>query len=134
MLIDWDAKYCVGHPRIDSDHKCLIEIINILCRVMLTHESDEVLHDLLRLLLNQAQGHFDREEGYMRDADYPAYEDHHAKHVVLLEQVVDLAHRLEENREDTVPESTVKFLHEWLIDHIVSDDKPLGAYLAARRL
>lgn len=132
MLIEWNSSFSVGHPQIDNDHKKLIALLNTLCEEMNKQRGRDAVRTVLLELVDYTRTHFAREESYMQATKYPAYEDHHAKHVALIEQAADLMRR-EANNESVVTIATLNFLRQWLTDHIQGDDRALGAYLATHQ-
>jgi hemerythrin len=62
---------------------------------------------------------------------YPGYAAQRSQHIDLTRQVLELRSQFATGQ-TVITIDVMKFLKDWLVDHIQGSDKPLGAYLAAR--
>lgn len=125
VFIQWNSRYEIGIPKIDSQHKRLVELCNEL------HESivsDNPLAQKKQLVVTLKEcvayvgTHFKDEETLMQAAGYEDFAAHKAKHDMFSKQVLDTAQNL--NEQDRLAAiKFVKFLYEWLISHISYEDK-----------
>ena len=67
----------------------------------------------------------------MSEAGYPGYLQHRAEHVKLTQEVIDYQNRVVRG-EIAVSVNVLKFLGDWLRQHIRESDQKVGAYLRAR--
>ncbi|MBV5350520.1 hemerythrin family protein, partial [bacterium] len=65
--------------------------------------------------------HFRDEEALLKKAGYANLEDHKMIHAELLEKVQDLQQKLANNQAVSLV-SVIRFLSDWLKDHILRDD------------
>jgi hemerythrin len=72
--------------------------------------------------------HFQTEEQIMLLAQYPDYEIHKQKHQYLMEHVIELMDKADNNSSLLAIELS-RFLTEWLIHHIKGEDVPLIKFL-----
>jgi hemerythrin len=72
---------------IDKQHKKLIDMINNLHEAMKEGKSKEVMGDILKSLLSYTETHFKLEEKYFDIYNYPAKENHKAKHKQFIDTV-----------------------------------------------
>jgi hemerythrin len=118
---------------IDSQHKSLIGFINKLHDAIEEGRDEQMLGVVLAELLDYTVNHFTTEEQFMDAYNYPASAAHKLEHELLRNQVLALRKQLDAGR----PVATVavmKFLKEWLTNHILSVDKEMGTFLEARGL
>ena len=74
--IKWDDKYSVGISMIDEEHKKLIGILNKVIYAKEHNGNPEELWEVLSEMTNYALTHFKTEEAYMKELNYPEYQDH----------------------------------------------------------
>lgn len=125
--IRWESKYKTGYKRIDEQHKELVNIINDLYSIGVESniEDENVkksLSDILKRAIDYATYHFSYEEKIMSAIDYSIAKDHITKHRGFSVKVVDEVN-MYENGNSIVIEDFIKFLRDWLINHIMVDDK-----------
>ena len=130
----FDPRFLVGIEQIDHEHRQLFEIAG---RVHdgLSASTDEALaaaRTATAELLEYTATHFASEEALMAAAAYPELEAHQALHRQLLSQARDMEIRAE-FEEQLVPVELSRFLYNWLVDHIMANDKKFGAYMAGRK-
>ncbi len=76
----WSDKYNVGFPDIDEQHKKFFSIINELLEFINTRQPDYVLNNSLKALADYSNYHFDLEEKYFNEFNYPEKEFHIREH------------------------------------------------------
>lgn len=133
MLIQWDDSLAVGNHEIDSDHKHLVYVINRLYDAIRDNCADEIIDSVLSDLADYTDYHFRREEQAMIAHRYEEYERHRRYHNELIEQLSDLIHRFEKDR-NSVTTETLEFLRHWFIDHVRVTDVRLAAFLRSREV
>ena len=139
MPLVWRAALSIGYRQIDSDHRHLFDLINIV-EVALT--SEHALSKLLNAIDDLAaytRQHFTFEERLMFDAAYANCEGHKAAHLELIEQLRLAAKPIQDLAQGAalttlaVPEEArdamVGLLRHWLVDHIIKEDMQLKSML-----
>ncbi len=126
--IKWNNKYCVGISIIDEQHKKLFGFINKTIYAMEHSDSTEELKEELEEMINFAQEHFETEENYMIEFDYPEYEDHYEEHYDFITKTI--AHLGMVVKGDYhISNELIKYLKQWLVNHIqVSDRQYIGCF------
>ncbi|HTW81382.1 MAG TPA: bacteriohemerythrin [Terracidiphilus sp.] len=127
-LLTWNDSLSVGVGSIDSQHAVLVGILNDLYDAMMKGHARDVTGPLLRKLINYTRDHFAAEEAMMASAKYTGLAGHRYEHQVLTKQVSDYAARFERG-EYTVNIDLLKFLRNWLTNHIQHSDKKYGPCL-----
>lgn len=126
--LEWSELMSVDVDEIDEDHRALLQLFNLLNRALEDAEPLEYQSAVLQELLDYAAWHFSHEERLMLKYGYADIEEHRAAHW-------DLAHRAREFQQRFLQSSSgmqaddFAFLERWLTEHILTDDKKLGAFL-----
>jgi hemerythrin len=131
MLLNWADKYSVGVREIDDQHKELIAIINELHEHMGRGSANAVLEEVFARLLAYTDTHFATEERLMGSSAFPGLQAHKEAHEALLKQARELQRGFEAG-ELLLSLKVMEFLKEWLVEHIMGEDKKLGAFLTAQ--
>lgn len=131
-LIAWDGVYSVGMGEIDDQHKVLFDIINALWRAVIHREaSDKVLHTIEELE-RYTITHFAAEESFMRAHHYSGFEPHKQQHVAFIERIRRERQAVEAG--GPVSLDLINFLKDWLIDHIMVQDKAYAAEFQPKKV
>jgi len=125
----WSEDLSVGNALIDQDHRRLIELVNELNEATRCGAGREVVGEVLAALCEYTRDHFRREEEYMERLRYPALAAHRREHQDLLDKVVELQRRFNEN-DVTVAARVSTLLRDWLSIHIARSDRQLAAMIA----
>jgi hemerythrin len=133
---DWNIEYELGHDEIDTQHEGLITLINELYEMVKNGNDTTVSAELLLILKDQIQNHFDYEEKLMHTLHYPFSEDHIAQHHAFQKFFEKLRLQIEANIDDPLHLAfRIKlFLADWLLNHSHRDDRHLGKFLHERTL
>lgn len=129
--IIWDARLATGIKDIDEQHKQLIAIVNRLHGVHETKAAALVVPNIIGELRDYAKFHFAKEEEFMSRHGFPALDSHRREHANLTNQVKLYQQRMYQ-KEHVPPDELMKFLREWLLNHIVKMDMGYVKYLNSR--
>jgi hemerythrin len=124
-IMEWSNDLSVGIIELDSQHKRLINLINDLHEAMSNGSGRAVLSPVLNGLVQYTATHFQAEEKYMKQFQYPAYAAHKAEHDSLTKKVLDFKHRFDSGQAMLTVE-LMTFLKSWLRSHILENDKKYG--------
>lgn len=130
-LLEWSDEYKIGIDEIDNQHKTLFSIANELNNAMLERRSTEILDKLLNDLVNYTQTHFKTEEDFFRLYEYPKTREHIKMHEYLIREVGKLKED-QKNKKFGLSIDLLKFLKDWLTQHIMVNDKEYGIYLKSK--
>jgi hemerythrin len=134
MTTAWDSKYETNISEIDSQHKKLFRLINIIEEVYdqnkdhLT-EKTKVLLEAISELEDYTLIHFLIEERGMELNQYPDLEAHTAQHTKFTDKILELKNRL--NQGDLLSNEVqlekffkelLAYLRVWLTNHILKED------------
>ncbi|NCB76991.1 MAG: bacteriohemerythrin [Negativicutes bacterium] len=134
-MLQWKEEYEVGVAEIDEQHQKLIDIANRVYELMrneLALDKYDQIVEILQELKEYTVYHFHFEEGLMQKARYKKRFSHKILHQNFLAQVeaVDLS-AVDENQEAYLVQ-IMDFIANWLIDHIVGEDKKVGQSVRAQ--
>ena len=123
--IEFNRSHETGFPEIDQQHKQLIVLANRLNAAIGSGEEAEIIKRQFDELVLYTQFHFSTEERLMEQYGYPRQTEHKQSHHRLLSEIGHIKARLNHGGELT----TLQTIKDWLLEHIETADKPLGAYL-----
>jgi len=134
-MIVWRDSFSIDGGVIDADHKALIAIINEFTALSGGIASLARLKACLAGLRKYTLDHFAREERVMRTIGYPNIDRHRKSHrdiVVVLDEII-ADFRVKVTRSDNdhrdIHDRTRDLLRIWLVNHILSTDCDLRAYV-----
>lgn len=128
-MYEMKEDYLIGIEEIDKEHTVLFEIaeeIYQLCINELIPDKYDHIIGLVERLKDYASMHFDHEEAYMESIGYKQLFTQKIQHDRFKRKMetIDLA-AIDENDEQMI-EELLKFVTDWLIDHILYTDKKIG--------
>ena len=130
-IITWKEIYETGIVALDREHQELVTQVNKLYEAIRAKKGDEVLEDILAMLQNYVEKHFQHEEKLMEEYRFPGLEEHRQIHQALREDVEALKDKYGAEPAGLAQE-LFKFLRAWVLEHIVEIDKQYGAFLESR--
>jgi hemerythrin len=132
--IPWKKAYSVNIQEIDEQHKLLIQMINDLHRTIAKKSNPGTVCEVLERLMYYTRTHFEEEEALMRNAAFPGYEAHKARHAQFIGEVETLERRakISQGSEQLVGMEMLFKLKDWLVDHIVVMDMDYSHHVQTR--
>ena len=130
--IEWNAALETNHPRIDEQHRALLQAFNQLHAAVLTGRDRGEGSRTLLFLTNYSVQHFRMEEELMDQAAYPDAPRHKKLHHDLVVRLSSLMKGYMEGT-TTLSMSTLEFMEGWLVEHIQGEDFRLAEFLRATR-
>jgi hemerythrin len=130
-LFVWDSKYSVNIREIDQQHQKLFALFNQLYEAMQEGHGNDVIGKVLTGVLDYTAYHFAFEEKLLRQYGYADEAAHRAEHAKLSEQAKTLVQKLHAGQ-GHVTMATLKFLCDWLNDHILGSDKKFAPFLIGK--
>jgi hemerythrin len=131
--MQWDESLAIGIELIDAQHREWIRRVEDVSLAMYSAEGVRRLVETLDFLKDYTRFHFETEERFMADHQYPELDDHRRKHAELHETLARLEADLDEEGITAPLTGAVSTLLEnWLIQHIRQVDQRFGAFLRDR--
>jgi len=129
--IKWNRDLAVGIEDIDEDHQKLIKQLNNLLAACFAGQGPVVLGKTLCEMQKYTREHFANEEDIMHKAGYPGLQEHRELHAELISELDDLIEAFEVGASHDLSNKTMQFLEDWLLHHILIEDKKIGRYMGA---
>ena len=129
-LISWDDKYLVGNSTIDTQHRELVMMTNdFYSGVQIGGVMAKVYFlQTIKGALNYVKTHFADEERMMQKAEYPHFDEHKGQHESFIGEVTRQVRDFEKS-DNPDPAGFVRFLMNWILNHIAESDKKYSPYL-----
>jgi len=121
-MLEWEDKFSVGISIIDHQHKTLIGILNKAICAKGSNGSPEELWEILSEMTNYALTHFKTEETYMKEYDYPEYQDHKEEHRHFYTEIIAYHDKVIEG-DSQIANEIIEYLKWWLVNHIQVTDR-----------
>ena len=125
--IKWEDKYNTGYKRIDDQHVELIEIANDLYDYLEHKDSkdDELKNafkNALKKTVDYIDYHLHYEEKIMHAIQYRKLLEHSSSHREFTQTIYNYVLSYENGSLDAI-HNLVKYLKEWLLNHVLVADK-----------
>ncbi len=120
--IKWDDSLLIGNELIDIQHKMLVGLISAIPESK--SPGDEMALDEA---IVYAETHFSDEEAYLEEIGYPATDGHKKMHKKLTLILESYKNDYDEGKTDLY--AFKQFMYVWITEHIMKEDKKIGAYL-----
>jgi len=130
-IFQWREEYNTHIKEMDAHHQELFQTANRLYEEIHSGRNKSVLAETLNFLIRYTQDHFSKEEKLMEDYDFAEYEAHSKHHEQLIFEVQELKSKYEAG-EIQMDMSIVNFLKDWIINHILTEDRKYGPDLNAK--
>ena len=106
------------HMLINSLYNACLDEKNIL---------EETFTSVMKEMVEYVMIHFRDEEAIMESVNYPQLKEHKKKHEAFVKEVLTAvtAYR---NGKQFVPNTFVRFLRDWLFNHILVCDREMAKY------
>ena len=128
MSLNWNQELSVGIKEIDEQHKKIFLYITELSNAINNNDTEEHIYEILEGLISYGIYHFDTEEKYFEEFDYPDKAIHLKEHNDFRTKIKELSLAFAENK-DSISTDVLEFLEEWLIQHITKIDKKYELFL-----
>ncbi|HCT30675.1 MAG TPA: hemerythrin [Bacteroidales bacterium] len=121
-FLNWTQSLSVKIDSIDDQHKKLFELINKFYEQVSHRTNDENISLLIKGMKEYTQMHFNYEEKYMQQFNYPEYTAHKREHDLFIAKVADVEEKFNKGKVVLSFEIT-SFLKDWIKSHIQVSDK-----------
>ncbi|MDR2479160.1 MAG: bacteriohemerythrin [Treponema sp.] len=130
-LVTWTDDFSVENEQIDLQHKELVRMTNEFysgCQMGGVLAKVYFMKTIQGAVL-YIKTHFATEEAIMRQADYPGFEDHRQQHADFVSEVTRQI-QIFEKEDNPDPAGFIKYLMNWVLQHIANSDKKYMPYIA----
>ena len=119
VFIVWKPEYNMGIPILDEHHRGIVTIINSLHFGMQNNYIKDMLNPIIEMMHDYVRIHFQVEEDFHKQADYPNAKKHHELHLELTSMLTKLG---KSSLLDKDSHKFMDFLKKWWISHICNED------------
>ncbi|MBI9069963.1 MAG: hemerythrin family protein [Melioribacteraceae bacterium] len=127
MTPKWEMKYETGIFEIDLQHKNFLALIKKVELIETGILKQMTIDDVLEEIIFYARFHFRSEENLMKEFNYPELAQHTEKHKLLSNNLLQEVSNLMVHPDDIA--HLHHYLINWLLDHILEEDKKLSSHL-----
>lgn len=128
-MYEMKDEYLTGIEFIDNEHRRLFEIANEVYELSVNEfiaDKYDNIKDVLRELREYTKLHFTHEEEYMKSINYKKMFSQIIEHREFVDKLDELdIDSLDENSDEMISE-ILEFLTNWLVNHILYNDKQIG--------
>ncbi len=133
-FIKWQKEFLVGIPKVDEQHRKLLDTINDLHLLLHTKVSPEKLKEIVFFLNEYVVEHFGTEEALMKESPHlppDLREKHFREHRFFVDKIQEFTGALETENSDEEGYllELFEFLGRWFANHILKIDKETALYL-----
>lgn len=127
----WQEEYAVNVAVIDEQHHEIYAIAKLLYAALFDAMPAHDPAELFPRLIAHTTMHYETENRLMVEKNYPGYTLHAKKHEQILRALRNFAGLYAARR--TTPKKEVGiFIKDWVLTHILTEDRRLGTYLNRR--
>jgi hemerythrin len=128
IFLSWRDEYLVGIAPIDAEHQYLFKLINNFHDEHVGGGKSQEVLQVLNRLVAYAEEHFQHEEALMQSIGYPGLARQQELHEKLFSSIFTLNEKLSQSS-IKVDSETLRFLKDWLVEHIVKEDTHIGDFM-----
>lgn len=127
-FINWDDSFDVKVRAMNAQHQKLLMLINELHEAMSAGKGRTIIAKVLDELFNYTETHFSDEEKILEKNLYPELPIQRKEHAYFVNKISELKQQNESGSLAVTFEAS-KFLKDWLLNHIMVEDKKYGVFL-----
>jgi len=133
----WKDKYKIGIDEIDKQHEELFGRVSDFNQAIRSDEDWETrvnkVKETMAFMKDYVITHFNEEEAYQEEINYPYLEEHRDAHIKFKESVNNYVKIFEEEgfTEEKIQEFGGKLM-TWLIMHVGNMDQKIGEYVKSK--
>jgi len=121
-MIVWDDSILTGIPKIDSDHKSIVEHINQFIADIEAESNTAVIHNSFRKMERRIYRHLDVEEKMIKAVGFEHVARHLATHSKLTDDLENIWDEMLGSPEFRPDDAARKWIEGWLFVHVRNED------------
>ncbi len=124
----WRSDYKLRNELLDEEHMKLFEIA---MRALDYNNTDIKSHIkiVIKELYDYMKTHFEHEEAYMEEVNYPEFEEHKLLHEEIILQMNQFIKQLPTLKIVEFERKLIEYMDVWLINHILYEDRKITKFL-----
>lgn len=124
---EWSENFSIKCEPIDTQHKHLFELGNMMLKVAGTQENLAKIKGTIVALYDYVKTHFKAEEDYMATIHYPLLTEHHRFHEEIIQRMNSIMKS--SSNLDALVYKFKRLLSNWISEHILIEDKKIAAFM-----
>lgn len=131
MKIYWQYSSAIelGVESIDNQHKALMEKANQLNQQIVSQDKEKNSSEAARFLAQYIIEHISEEEAFMREIDYPQYQQHQKMHEAFIRKIESQLKLYDAEAPGEADFFKLSMLfNDWIVEHIQYADRALAQY------
>lgn len=126
----WKDSLLVGVKLIDDEHRKLVNAIDQLMEACMQGKGRAAIEETLSFTVSYTKQHFSDEEKLQAQYAYPGMAAHKLLHAKFVSDINAILQEFEQTGPNVALTGKLnKTLVDWLINHISTEDKKLGAHI-----
>ncbi len=125
-LFVWKPDYSVNNAVLDGHHQQLFSLVNSVYENVMNSQALDCALTKIDELTEYTKYHFLAEERYMREKGFSGIDEHIAKHREFTHTIETLRESYHGNDLEAARDLIVA-LGEWLLQHVLKDDRTYSA-------
>lgn len=134
IQFSWNQDFEIKIEEIDNEHKSIIKKYEVLYELMKEGKGHDYYQELLSFLNNYVHTHFDHEQEMHEASNYELKEEHKMIHEEFKASVLNI---FEDNKDKLVTDKDLisinLFIKNWLIHHILIEDRKFGDFIVRNK-
>lgn len=127
--IQWDKSIKVNVPKIDKQHKKMVDITNQLHRFVEANDSTQIKKNL-KILVDDLKIHFDTENKLMTESKLPYFISHKLEHDRFFHKMNGLYLNVKTGKQKLTMDN-LKSIKIWFFNHMDFKDRVLADHIIA---
>lgn len=124
-IFNWDKTYSIDNEQLDEHHRKFFAVVNELHDIVVGRDQLNSFDHALDELISYTDYHFKAEDQQMVEMNYPGRAEHMAQHEYFTQKLLDFK-RTKGDAEFRSRHEFIVFLGEWILHHVVNEDKNLA--------
>ncbi len=130
LHLEWSNDYSINCSQVDDEHKKLIEMANEVFGLIHPEANRNELIAVVKELFKYMESHFEHEEAYMEEIEFPEFDRHRKLHALIVREMNGALKGL--NDLESYAEKLREMMVEWVVQHIIQEDAKIGQFVRSR--
>ncbi len=121
----WKHIYSVNNSKIDQEHKQLFDIAKEAFKTVDSKDRNKKIKSILVELYDYMKTHFNDEEKYMKEVNYPELENHKKIHKGIIGKLNSFVKELPNLKPEVFEKELAIIIDLTLVQHIIQEDRKI---------
>jgi len=135
-LITWCESKNLQIIELDQQHRIIADVINKLFHFLQLPddaESNQEIKEYMAKLIQATENHFQCEEDYMKQCNYPDFKNHRREHLMLKAELKEYSREVIKGRLK-LNKKVLQALKNWLVSHIMCSDMDFAKHFHKKKI